>query len=239
MILAGLACLAELDDEALAALVEEIALPELKGSIKLERRSVHDVAGWGCRVELPEEHAHRTLKDILGMIESSGMFPAAKELATRAFTLLAGAEAAVHGKKPEDVHFHEVGALDSILDFCLASSLFVMLAPGRFVCSPLPLADGGVHCAHGWLPTPAPAVLELLADVPVTGFAGSGETVTPTAIALLKAMNAEFGPWPDMIVHNRVLVYGTKVFENAPNGAVWAMGLPDETSCPKNCETCV
>jgi len=64
--------------------------------------------------------------------------------------------------------------------------------------------------------------------VPVCGFSGRGETVTPTAIALLKAMDAEFGPWPAMTVHARALVYGGKVFENAPNGAIWALGSPSE-----------
>ena len=92
------------------------------------------------------------------------------------------------------------------------------------MCSPLPLADGGVHCAHGWLPTPAPAVLELLRDVPVCGFAGKGETVTPTAIALLKALGVSFGPWPSMRIERRALVYGGRVFPDAPNGAVWACG---------------
>lgn len=226
MMLTGLARLAELDNDTLDALVEEIGVPALRGSARLEQRFVQSVGGWSCRVTLPEEHAHRALKDIRALIESSAMVPAAKELALDAFSLLAGAEAKVHGKTPDEVHFHEVGALDSILDMCLVASIFVRLAPSRFVCSPLPLADGGVNCAHGWLPLPAPAVLELLEGVPVHGFSGKGETVTPTAIALLKAMKAEFGPWPAMTVHSRALVYGSRVFENAPNGAVWAMGLP-------------
>ncbi len=230
MILAGLACLADLDDAALDALVEELGMPNLAGSVRLERRFVQGVAGWGCRVSLDPEHAHRSLGDISALIGKSDMVPAAKELAINAFTLLAEAEAKVHGKRPEDVHFHEVGALDSILDMCLAASIYVRLEPARFVCSPLPVADGGVHCAHGWLPTPAPAVMELLEGVPVYGFPGQGETITPTASALLRAMGAEFGPWPAMTVHARALVYGSRVFENAPNGAVWALGAAAEVS---------
>ncbi len=225
MMLAGLACLADLDDASLDALVEELGMPNLAGSVRLERRFVQGVAGWGCRVSLAPEHAHRSLSGISALIDKSNMVPAAKESAIKAFTLLAGAEAKVHGKSPEEVHFHEVGALDSILDICLVTSIYVRLEPARFVCSPLPVADGGVHCAHGWLPTPAPAVLELLEGVPVQGFPGQGETVTPTAIALLKALGAEFGPWPAMTVQARALVYGSRVFENAPNGAVWALGL--------------
>lgn len=224
MILAGLALMLDLDDAGLDALVRDSGLPFAGGCLGLERRSVNSVAGWGARVTLPEEHAHRTWADIKGLIEGSGLSPGAAALAKKAFTLLAEAEGQVHGRAPEEVTFHEVGALDSILDICLACVLFERLAPAWFVCSPLPMGDGSVHCAHGWLPVPAPAVLHLLSGVPVCGFSGKGETVTPTAIALLKAMNAEFGAWPCMTVERRALVYGSRVFADAPNGAVWAFG---------------
>ena len=224
MMLAGLALMAGASQEDLDALVAELGLDALAGSVSLERRSVNQVAGWGCRVSLPHEHAHRTMRDITAVVEKSAMAPRAAGMALQAFFLLAEAEGVVHGLSPQEVTFHEVGALDSILDICLACSLFTRLEPARFVCSPLPLADGGVQCAHGWLPTPAPAVLELLRGVPVCGFAGKGETVTPTAIALLKAMGAEFGPWPSMRIERRALVYGDRVFADAPNGAVWALG---------------
>ena len=224
MMLAGLALMAGASQEDLDAGVAELGLDAPAGSVSLERRSVNQVAGWGCRVSLPHEHAHRTMRDITAIIEKSAMAPRAAAMALHAFSLLAQAEGAVHGLSPQEVTFHEVGALDSILDICLACSLITRLDPARFVCSPLPLADGGVQCAHGWLPTPAPAVLELLRDVPVCGFAGRGETVTPTAIALLKAMGAEFGPWPFMRIERRALVYGDRVFADAPNGAVWALG---------------
>ena len=147
-----------------------------------------------------------------------------KRLASNTFTLLAEAEAAVHGMKPEAVHFHEVGALDSILDICMACTLFTRLSPARFVVSPLPIADGEVVCAHGVIPVPAPAVLELLEGIPVRPFSGEGETVTPTAIALLRSLGAAFGPWPAMLVEKRALVYGSRVFANAPNGAIFACG---------------
>lgn len=224
MILAGLACMLEAEQPLLDALVAELGLPGLHGCLTLEPRSVNQVAGRGCRVDLPHEHAHRTLADITDIIAQSAMAPRAAALAVEAFTLLAGAEARVHGKAVEAVAFHEVGALDSIVDMCVAASLFVRIGAARFVCSPLPMGDGGVFCAHGWIPTPAPAVLELLEGVTVCGFAGRGETVTPTAVALLKAFGAEFGPWPAMRVTRRALVYGTTVFPDAPNGAVWAFG---------------
>lgn len=223
MILAGLLKMTGVSEAETEAMLAAI-MPELAGVLRLVRRQVNHIGGWHAEVTLPQQHEHRTLSDITALIAASGMTDAAKGLATETFTLLARAEAAVHEKKPEDVHFHEVGALDSILDICLTCELFARLAPSRFVASPLPMADGFVSCAHGLIPVPAPAVLELLEGIPVRPFAGRGETVTPTAIALLRALGAEFGPWPAMTVVRRALVYGGKVFADAPNGAIFAFG---------------
>ena len=238
MMLTGMARMCGVSQNELDELTASLGLPGLIGAARLERRSVNEVAGWGCRVVLPEEHSHRSLADILGIIEKSALTPRAAQLAGRAFRLLADAEGAVHGRAAEDVCFHEVGALDSILDMCLVCALFARLDPARFVCGPLPLADGSVRCAHGILPVPAPAVLELLRGVPVCGFSGTGETVTPTAIALLKALEAEFAPWPSMVVRETALVYGSKIFADAPNGSVWAVGpaFAAHTKCP-SCPT--
>lgn len=224
MMLAGLVSLAELKAKELQNLVGELKISALDKALSVEARTVNQVAGVACRVDLPHEHAHRSLSDILKLITASSMPKPAKELAARAFTLLGEAEAAVHSTQAAVVTFHEVGALDSILDICLVCRLFLLLRPTRFVCSPLPLADGVVICAHGHVPSPAPAVLRLLEGVPVCGFSGSGETVTPTALALLKALDAAFGPWPAMTVRKTVISYGTRIFPNAPNGAVWALG---------------
>jgi uncharacterized protein (DUF111 family) len=224
MLVTGLALMAEMSQEGLDLLLADIRLPALVGGARLVERSVHAVSGWGLSVSLPPETAHRSLKDILAIIRGSSLSVGAKAYAEKAFSLLAAAEAGVHGIAPSEIRFHEVGALDSILDICLAAMLFDILSPALFVSSPLPLADGGVRCAHGFLPTPAPAALALLDGVPVRGFPGSGETVTPTAIALLKAFGASFGPWPAMRIERRALVYGSKIFPDAPNGAVWACG---------------
>ena len=224
MMLAGMALMCGAGQADLQELVASLRLPGLEGSVRLEERAVRGVAGWGAAVHLPHEHAHRSLIDILGIIRSSALAPEAAAFAEKTFSLLAQAEGAVHGRPPEEVTFHEVGALDSIVDICLVCALYARLAPARFVCGPLPLADGGVLCAHGWLPVPAPAVLRLLEGVPVRSFPGEGETVTPTAIALLKALGARFGPWPGMLIERQALVYGTKIFENAPNGSIWAFG---------------
>ncbi len=223
MLLAGLLRMTDTGEPELGALLHAV-LPELAGTVRLVRREVNHIGGWHAEVSLPHQHEHRTLSDITALIAAGGMVEAAKRLATDTFTLLAKAEAAVHGRKPEEVHFHEVGALDSILDICMACELFVRLAPSRFVVSPLPVADGSVACAHGVIPVPAPAVLELLRGIPVRPFPAEGETVTPTAAALLRALGATFGPWPAMTVEKTALVYGTRVFDGVPNGAVFACG---------------
>ena len=223
MFLAGLLRMTELSEAALDQRLTAL-MPELAGSVRLVRRQVNHVGGWHAQVCLPHQHAHRTLADITALIAASGMQERARTLAVNTFTLLAKAEATVHEKAPEDVHFHEVGALDSILDICMTCELFTLLGPSRFVASPLPLADGSVTCAHGVLPVPAPAVLELLEDIPVRPFPGHGETVTPTAMALLRSLGAVFGPWPAMRIQKQALVYGTRVFADAPNGATFAWG---------------
>lgn len=225
IMLAGLASIAGLDDQELESLVKELKLPVLEGTVKIEARSINHIAGVGCNITLPHEHAHRSLGDIRKMIADSAMPDEARELSNRAFVILGEAEAAVHGKRLDEVTFHEVGALDSILDTCLVCRIFTILNPARFVCSPLPVTDGVIHCAHGHVASPAPAVLRLLEGMPVTAFAGTGETVTPTAVSLLKALGAEFGGWPGMTIEKTVISYGTKVFENAPNGAIWALGV--------------
>lgn len=225
--LAGLLCMTGTTPQELEQCLVSI-MPELSGSVQLVRKEVNHIGGWHAEVTLPHQHEHRTLADILTIIAQCGMTDEGKELAARTFTLLASAEGRVHGRSPEEIHFHEVGALDSILDICLSCELFHKLAPSRFVVSPLPVADGFVHCAHGIIPVPAPAVLELLEGVPVRAFPGKGETVTPTAIALLKAFNAQFGPWPSMNIEKKAIVYGSRVFEDAPNGAIFACGRSEE-----------
>lgn len=223
MFLAGLLRMTESGEAELNGLLPAIT-PDLAGSVRLVRRQVRHIGGWHAEVSLPRRHEHRTLADITAIIAASGLGEAAKALAVDTFTLLARAEAAVHEKRPEEIHFHEVGALDSILDICLTCELFARLAPSRFVVSPLPIADGSVACAHGVIPVPAPAVLELLEGVPVRPFPAEGETVTPTAAALLRTLGAEFGPWPSMRVQRTALVYGTRVFLDVPNGAMFACG---------------
>lgn len=222
MLLTGFARLAGADDATLGALATGLGLPA--DCLAIEPRSLNAIGGWGARVRLPHEHAHRTLADVRTIIAGSPLGAEAQRLAEAAFTLLAEAEGRVHGIAPEAVTFHEVGALDSILDICLVAALFAQMEPAALVCGPLPLCDGTVRCAHGLLPAPAPAVLEMLEGVAVCGIDSEGETVTPTALALLKGLGARFGAWPSMRIERRALVYGGRVLPGVPNGAIFARG---------------
>jgi uncharacterized protein (DUF111 family) len=207
-------------DDALGAL----GLPELAGKVKVAPRICGGITGWGLELSLPKETRHRSLGDIREFFRKSSLTPGARELALESFRLLADAEAGVHGTTPAEVHFHEVGALDSILDAGLCSILFDLVSPDVFVSGPLPLCDGTVRCAHGILPSPAPAVLRLLEGVPVRGIDSDGETVTPTGISLLKAFGAVFGPWPEMTVDAQAISYGCRTLPGVPNGALFALG---------------
>ena len=224
MMVAGLARMLDADQTLIDETVRAIGIEALAGSFRVVPHSLNEVGGWRGDVSLPHEHSHRTLADIRTIIRASALADNAKTLAENAFTVLAEAEGAVHGKATEEVAFHEVGALDSILDMCLAAALFDKLAPAQFVCGPLPVCDGAISCAHGTIPVPAPAVMRLLRDVPVYGIPSRGETVTPTGLALLKAFGASFGVWPHMRIQREAIVYGTRVFPNVPNGAIFAFG---------------
>ena len=226
----GTAALVDAANSLLSELLAPLAaaVPALEGCVSLVRKEVAGIGGWHAEVRLPEAHEHRTFAHIRELIEASGLTDRARRLALDCFALLARCEAEVHGTAPDEVCFHEVGALDSILDICLACALFDRLAPAQFVVGPLPLADGSVVCAHGHIPAPAPAVLALLSGVPVRPFAGAptaGELVTPTALALLRTFGCDFGPWPAFRVTATALVYGSKVFPGTANGAVFAVGM--------------
>lgn len=225
MLVAGLSRLLG-DPGAIDALLEQIAMPQLASCFRVEAHAVNAISGWRARVDLPHEHVHRPLSAIVDIIAASRLSDRAKALSTATFERLAEAEGAVHGIAPAQVEFHEVGALDSIADICLAAGLLDRIDPVQFHCSPLPLCDGTVKCAHGILATPAPAVQEMLRGVPVYGLASTGETVTPTALAFLLSAGAQFGDWPAMEMIDSARIFGGKLLPGVPNGAIFALGKP-------------
>lgn len=235
MLLAGLASLALLQQDIspesdsatswLSSLCQRI-MPDLTGCLSLIRHKVNGICGWQAAVNLPDEHAHRHPADILAIIASSDMDEGARKLAAACFELLAECEAEAHGIEISQVHFHEVGALDSILDICAVCELFTFLGSPQIIASPLPLADGQINCLHGILPAPAPAVLRLLKGIPVRPFPDqdAGELLTPTGLALLKSLGTKFGPWPEFRISRTSLVYGQREFRDTANGVIFALG---------------
>jgi uncharacterized protein (TIGR00299 family) protein len=167
-------------------------------------------------VEHEPEHAHRHLHHITAMIDRSTLTPRASELATAIFTRLAEAEAKVHGTTIQKVHFHEVGAVDSIADIVGAAIGFDLLGIERVVCSPIPTGTGFVTIAHGRCSIPAPATAELLRGVPLSDFAVDGELTTPTGAAIVATLANEFGPVPAMKIESIGYGAGQKDFEH-PN----------------------
>ena len=139
--------------------------------------------------EAAHGHAHgRSLSVIRGLIKESPLSAEVQSIALQAFQLLGEAEAKIHNVPIESIHFHEVGAVDAIADIVAASAGCYWLGVDRWLCSPLNVGGGHVHCAHGKFPVPAPATLELLRDLPVYSSGVKKELVTPTGAALLRAL---------------------------------------------------
>lgn len=144
-------------------------------------------------------HHHRGLSDIEAIIAGAELPGGAGERARAVFRRLAEAEAKVHGTTPEEVHFHEVGAVDAIVDIVGVCAGLAMLGVERLVASPLPLGSGHVDVSHGRLPVPAPAVVELVRGVPTAESEEPGELTTPTGAAILVTLAERFGPMPAMV----------------------------------------
>ena len=137
-------------------------------------------------------HAHRSLKDIEAIIQNSDLHDAVKNLSQKIFMEVAKAEAKVHGKDLYEVHFHEVGAIDSIIDIVGAAICLDYLQVDKIVSSTVQLGGGFVKCAHGTIPVPAPATVEILRNLPVKSGVVPFETTTPTGAAILAANVVEF-----------------------------------------------
>src|SRR5262245_31328042 len=163
-------------------------------------------------VEHEPEDKHRHLHHITAMIDGSTLTARQKDLAKRIFQKLAEAEAKVHGSTIEKVHFHEVGAVDSIADIVGSAIGFDLLRVERIVCSPVPTGHGFVEIAHGRCSVPAPATGELLKGAPLAGLDVEGELTTPTGAAIVASLAAEFGPSPAMTVSNIGYGAGQKDF---------------------------
>jgi uncharacterized protein (TIGR00299 family) protein len=152
------------------------------------------------------DHHHRRLSDIREMIDKSDLQDSVKEKSIAIFNRLAEAEARVHRTTMEDIHFHEVGAMDSIIDVVGAVIGMTALGIQEIFCSPLHVGCGTIACAHGTLPVPAPATAELIKNKPVYSTGIEGELLTPTGAAILSTLASAFGAMPALTI--RQIGYG-------------------------------
>lgn len=184
-----------------------------------ERVEENGVGALGVTVEHPSEHAHRTFRTIRGMIEGAGLPERASERAVEAFRLLAVAEGKIHDEDPEEVTFHEVGAVDSIVDMVGGCVALELLGVDSVSCEPLPMGSGIVDAAHGPLPVPGPATLAILEGSRVRWPRETGEMTTPTGAALLASFTRGVfsGMVPEMVVFSVGYWAGKARFERTPN----------------------
>jgi pyridinium-3,5-bisthiocarboxylic acid mononucleotide nickel chelatase len=194
-------------DMLLAALLDagapEAALQEIPdalgvGSVRIgvTRVSRHDVAALHVHVVPPDDPPARTWRQMRELIARATIPDRARERALDALFRLGEAEASIHGVPVDDVHFHELGGVDTLVDLCGVAMLVEALGAERVVCSPVPFVRGETGSAHGVLPLPAPATLAVLRGAQLEGRAGTKEIVTPTGAALAAVLADSFGPLP-------------------------------------------
>jgi uncharacterized protein (TIGR00299 family) protein len=201
-----------------AALREQLERLNVEGfSVEFETVTRSGLSATYARVATRDEHKHRHLSDIKRIIEGSAVSENAKKLSIEIFSRLAEAEARVHNEPVEHVHFHEVGALDAIVDIVGAAICFDLLQIDRFVCSPLHVGSGTIRMAHGRFPVPPPAVAELLKGVPFYSTDIEGELLTPTGAAIITTVCKEFGPIPRMTADATGYGAGTREYKDFPN----------------------
>ncbi|NIA08833.1 MAG: nickel pincer cofactor biosynthesis protein LarC [Nitrospiraceae bacterium] len=180
------------------------SLPErlgLEGTrIEVEEVKRQGIRGIQVRICGLGPQPFRNLRDVEAVFTRSDLSPKITRRSLEVFTQLAQVESRVHSCPVEAVHFHEIGAVDTILDIVGTVSGLAYLSVEGLFCSPIPLARGWIDCEHGRMPLPAPACAELLKDVPVYGVDGGGELVTPTGAALIKVLADEFTTFPEMRV---------------------------------------
>jgi uncharacterized protein (TIGR00299 family) protein len=225
---AGDMLLASLIDAGASLDTVRSGLPIPGLDLRIERVERQGLAALALTVVTGDDHAHRRWRDVRALIDSGSMPVRARARAHAAFARLAEAEGRVHGLSPEEVTFHEVGALDAIADICGVALALEDLGIDDVVCSPLPLGRGVVRGAHGLLPLPAPATVELLRGAMVYGVDAVGETVTPTGAALVASLASSFGPLPPMTLIAAGCGAGTWDPEHVPNVVRSLIGTPAE-----------
>ena len=200
-------------------LLNELAKLQLPGlDLTIRTKSVNAISALHIKVDSSRRQELRTLPDISAILEKSNLSTQITEKALAVFRALAVAEAKIHNVDVDSVHFHEVGAIDTIVDIVGIIIGLDFFGVKRLFCSPLPMSRGFVQCAHGMLPLPAPAVCELLKNIPTYGTEQQQEMVTPTGAAIISVLADAFGQFPPMTIST--VGYGAGTHEltgNHPN----------------------
>lgn len=199
-------------------LSQELSKLNIAGfSLDFKRVDRSGLSATHALVNTAHEHKHRNLSDIRKIIDESAVLLNAKTRAIEIFTRLAEAEARVHNEPVERIHFHEVGALDAIVDVVGAAICFELLGIEQFYCSPLNVGSGFVEMAHGKFPIPPPAVSELIKGAPFYSTELKGELLTPTGAAIITTVSNGYGPIPRIVIESTGYGAGSREYEKFPN----------------------
>lgn len=193
--------------------------------LAVAHRTDHGIVATRFVVTVTDPQPQRRYRDVRALLEASALPPGVRDRALATFAVLARAEGRVHRMDPEEVHFHEVGAVDAIVDVVAACAGLDWLG-ARVNAGPLPMSRGFVRAAHGVLPVPAPAVVEVLAGVPTVAAAVQGEMVTPTGASLVRANATSFEQWPSMAPVVTGFGSGTRRWPDRPNLLRVVLGDP-------------
>jgi hypothetical protein len=199
-------------------LIEQIKLLDIADfSIEFSTRNKSGIAAIYADVKVADEKTHRHFSTIEKILNNSRLDEKIKVRAVKIFRKLAEAEAKIHGIEFEKVHFHEVGAMDAIIDVVGACIGFELLGIEKFACSRIHVGSGFVRMAHGKFPVPPPAVTELLKNFPIYSTEIEGELITPTGAAIISTVCESFGQIPEMVVEKTAYGAGLRDYENFPN----------------------
>ncbi|MBM4072873.1 MAG: nickel pincer cofactor biosynthesis protein LarC [Planctomycetes bacterium] len=200
-----------------AAIIDGIGSLGLPVEVEIEKVRKGGFAATHVRIEAPTQHEHRFLREVEDILSRGKLTDKQRELAFKIFHRLAEAEAAVHGMPVEKVHFHEVGALDSIADIAGSAIGLDLLGVERFSSGPVAVGGGMVKCEHGHMPVPAPATAELLKGVPLRSSPVKAELTTPTGAAILTSIVGEWIEQPAITIERIGLGAGRREFVEQPN----------------------
>jgi pyridinium-3,5-bisthiocarboxylic acid mononucleotide nickel chelatase len=211
-------------EQTLRELPERLGLPGVQ--LQVERVERHGIGALHLSVEAGEQHHHRSWRSIREQLAAAELDEQVRARATQVFARLAEVEGGIHGVPPDEIHFHELGAADTLIDIVGAVALLHALRVERLVCSPLPLGRGLTQAAHGRIPLPAPATAALLTGVPVLGVGLQAELVTPTGAALASTLADDWGEIPAMTLQRVGYGAGTADFQERANLVRILLGQP-------------